>query len=111
MTTDSVVTVFDETFSMRTMTAEQESRRVVSVFHSAFVQIDNLKLSIFLDCAGDTVTGVMYRLTRPANACHIGVDTLISMSDFIPAFMDGCRPRHFRTSFLFHKPSKHRLHL
>jgi len=89
VTTDSTITVFGEHFPMNTMTAEQENRRVMSVFRSAFVQVENLKPFVFLDRAGNDVTSVVYFLPRPANVCHIGVDALISMSDFSPAFTDG----------------------
>ena len=88
MTANSAITVFGQYFLMSTMTAEQEAHRVVYVFRSAFVQVENLEPSVFLDRAGNDVTGGMYRLPRPANAYHIGVDALIYMSDLSPAFTD-----------------------
>ena len=89
VTADSAITVFSDHFLMSAMTAEQKSRRVVSVFRSAFVQVENLKPSVFLDRADNNVTGVMCRLPCLANVYHIGVDTLIFMSDLSPAFTDG----------------------
>ena len=88
VTADSAIPVFSDHFLMITVTAEQKARHVVSVFCSAFVQIENLKPSVFLDRADNNVTGVICRLPRLANVYHIGVDTLIFMSDLSPAFTD-----------------------
>ena len=41
-----------------------------------------------IDSVSNDVNGVICRLPRPANVCHIGVDALIPMSDLSPAFTD-----------------------
>ena len=86
---DNVIAIIGEHFPVSTMTAEQEARRVIRKFREAFLNIDNLAPSSFLNIEGVDVTGIMYRNPRPENVCHLGVEARIPMRTLSEAFGKG----------------------
>ena len=76
---DNVIATMGEHFPVSTMTADQEARKIVRKYREAFLNVENLFPSSFLDVEGVDVTGIMYHDPRPENVCHLGVDACIPM--------------------------------
>ena len=70
------------------MTAEQESRRVISQFRALFGDVSNLTPIVFLDREGEDKTGSMYHKPRSSHVCHLGVRARIQMKNLSGAFDD-----------------------
>ena len=99
---DTIISVIGEQFPMPTMAAEQEARRIVSLFRMAFGCVDNLTPTVMLDRGGNDQTGLMYRTPRPANVCYLGVKARIPMQKLSTAFDDSFA--YFNLSYYLELP-------
>ena len=99
---DNVIAIMGEHFPVSTMTAEQEARRIVRKYREAFLNVENLSPSSFLDVEGVDVTGIMYRNPRPENVCHLGVDACIPMRKLSEGF--GTSLSEFTVSYFLPLP-------
>ena len=83
---DIFITVMGKHLPMSTVTTEQEACLVVTSFCTAFGNISNLSSSMFLDVKGKDKAGLMYRLPRPPNVCHMEVYARIPMASLSNGF-------------------------